>query len=240
MTLNASPIGISSQTQWDAKWPQLFEHYQQDTRHAHYVNAYLTPVHSRVLEMGAGSFRDMALLNRLDVDCWGTDFSQAAVALARQQFPVLSEKIFQGNAFELNGIADAAFDLTFHNGLWVLFNRDDELLKLATEQARISRHTIMATVHNAHNPAFVEYFAKLAVDDPLYRIRFFAVDEMRELMLKVCRTVDIVPVGKGKKHYEDAMINQGRTTRAELRALFDSAKMEHLANSERLLCIGHL
>lgn len=240
MIKSGSPIGISSQTQWDEKWPVLFEHYQQDTRHAYYVNAFLTHAEARVLEMGAGSFRDMALLNRLGVDCWGTDFSQSAVGLARQQFPALSEKIFRGDAFALEDIAEAAFDLTFHNGLWVLFNSDDEVLKLATEQARVSRHTIIATVHNAHNPAFVEYFAKLAENDPLYRIRFFAVDEMRELMLKVCRTVEIVPVGKGKKHYEDEMINQGRATRSELRAFFDGAKMDNLETSERLLCIGCL
>jgi SAM-dependent methyltransferase len=240
MTISKSPIGVSSQTQWNEKWPQLFEHYQQDTRHAYYVNAFLSHAEGRVLEIGAGSFRDMALLNRLGVDCWGTDFSQTAVGLARKHFPELSEKIFQGNAFELEDIADAAFDLTFHNGLWVLFNSDEEVLKLATAQARVSRHTIIATVHNAHNHAFVEYFAKLAVSDPLYRIRFFAVEEMRGLLLKVCRKVDVFPVGKGKKHHEDEMINQGRATRARLRSFFDAVKMDNLETSERLLCIGHL
>jgi hypothetical protein len=238
--MNEPQIGITTQSQWDQTWPQLFDHYQQDTRHAYYVNAQLSEAESKVLEMGAGSFRDMALLNRLGVNCAGTDFSQTAVDLAQRQFPDLREKIFQGDAFDLMTVADEAFDVSFHNGLWVLFDDDAKLLQLASEQARVSRRRIIATVHNAHNPAFVEYFAKLAENDPLYRIRFFTIDEMRELMRGVCHAVDIVPVGKGKKYYEDEMINEGRCGRADLRAFFDHAKMDHLVTSERLLCIGHL
>jgi hypothetical protein len=237
--MSQAQIGITTQNQWDQTWPQIFSHYQQDLRHAYYVNAFLGEADERVLEMGAGSFRDMALLNRLGVDCSGTDFSQASVDLAKQQFPELSEKIFQGDAFKLSSLADGAFDTSFHNGLWVLFG-DDEVSKLVAEQARVSRRTIMATVHNAHNPDFVAYFARLAETDPLYRIRFFEMEEMRAHMLKVCRSVLIVPVGKGKKFYEDEMINQGKASRSELRAFFDQVGMDHLATSERLLCIGQL
>lgn len=240
MPLSDRSIGINTETQWNEKWPKIFDHYQQDNRHAYYVNAYIEATDDRVLEIGAGSFRDMALLNRLGIACWGSDFSQTAVDLARQQFPGISEKIFHADAFALNTIAEKAFDLSFHNGLWVLFNNDDALLTLAKEQVRVSRRAIIATVHNAHNLAFVDYFSQIAETDPLYRIRFFKIDEMRELMLKVCRKVEVVPVGKGKKYYEDEMINSGRTSRAELRAFFDGTKMSNLENSERLLCIGYL
>jgi hypothetical protein len=189
--------------------------------------------------MGAGSFRDMAQFNRLGVNCSGMDFSQASVELARQIFPELAKKIFQGDAFSLSSVADGAFDTSFHNGLWILFG-DQEVSKLVAEQARVSRRVIMATVHNAHNPDFVAYFARLAETDPLYRIRFFEMEEMRAHLLKVCRSVIVVPVGKGKKYHEDAMINQGKAGRSELRAFFDLAGMDHLATSERLLCIGQL
>ncbi|MCV2364656.1 class I SAM-dependent methyltransferase [Paucibacter sp. DJ1R-11] len=228
-----------TQIHWDDTWPKIFDHYQQDQRHAYYVNALLHDEDRRVLELGAGSFRDMALLNRLGVNCWGADYSSASVELARRQFPELAAQIFQGDAFQLDGMADAAFDVSFHNGLWVLFD-DQDIRRLAAEQARVSRRKIIATVHNAHNPDFIDYFARLGETDPLYRIRFFEAEEMRALLAPVCRSVEIVPVGKGKKHLEDELINQGKTSRAEMRTFFDQAGMDHLRNSERLLCIGHL
>lgn len=237
--MSKTQIGITTQNQWDETWPQIFKHYQQDLRHAYYVNAFLDDSEGRVLEIGAGSFRDMALLNRLGVNCWGTDFSHSAVELAKKQFPEISEKIFQGDAFQLQSIGDNAFDISFHNGLWVLFD-DEQISQLIAEQARITKKTIMATVHNAHNHDFVAYFSRLAETDPLYRIRFFHAEQMQALMLKYCRSVTVIPVGKGKRYHEDDMINRGSSGRVELRSFFDSVKMDHLSSSERLLCIGVL
>ena len=238
---NISPtIGITEMEQWDKEWTKIFDHYQQDLRHGYYINAFIPDEKTRALEIGAGSFRDMALLNRLGVDCDGTDFSQTAVDMARKLFPHLKNKIFQGDAFDFKHIDDKSYDVTFHNGLWVLFNDESDLLRLINEQARISKKFLIATVHNAHNKSFLDYFKELSVNDALYRIRFFEAEEMRYLMLKVCRRVDIIPVGKGKKLYEDDMINRGEHGRTELRSFFDHAKMTHVNISERLLCIGHL
>jgi len=232
-------IGVRTQDQWDRVWPEIFDHYQQDLRHAYYVNAFLSRKVGRVLEIGAGSFRDMALLNRLGIDCSGTDFSFASVNMAKREFPNLAGKIFQGDAFNLSQVPDKAFDVSFHNGLWVLFG-DAEISRLVTEQARVTKRRILATVHNAHNPHFAEYFQGLAENNPLYKIRFFEVDEITQHLLKVCRSVTTIPIGKGKKYYEDAMINQGATSRAQLRSFFIQTGMEHLTISERLLCIGEL
>lgn len=233
-------IGITKQEEWNRKWLDIFDHYQQDQRHAYYLHAILEDSDRKILEMGAGSFRDMALLNTLGVDCWGTDYSDTSVELAQKYFPSLSTKIFQSDAFNMSMVSDGEFDATFHNGLWVLFNDNDDLLKLAAEQARISRNKMLVTVHNGHNKDFVGYFHRLAQSDPLYRIRFFLVDEIRSLLLSVCRDVDIIPVGKGKKLYEDEMINQGKVSRLELRKFFDEAGLSHLEISERLLCVGYL
>lgn len=229
----------SSQIHWDETWARVFDHYQHDLRHAYYVNALLEEEDRSVLEIAAGSFRDMALLNRLGLYCAGMDHSAVSVEMARRQFPALAGQIFQGDAFRLEGVADAAYDVSYHNGFWILFE-DQAIQKLAAEQARVSRRKIIATVHNAHNPDFIDYFARMGETDPLYKIRFFEVDEMRALLAPVCRHVDIVPVGKGKKHLEDEMINRGMTSRAEMRAFFDQVGMTELRHSERLLCIGYL
>lgn len=226
----------SSSKDWDSKWADIFEHYQQDLRHAYYIQAMLDAEDRHVLEIGAGSFRDMAELRRRGVDCEGMDFSQESAQLARQQFPEFSSAIHQMSAFDMS-FADNAFDVSYHNGVWVLFD-DVQIKALAVEQARITRNRMIATVHNAHNRQFVEYFDRLKKDDPLYDIRFFEMDEVSSLMREVCSDVVIVPVGKGKKHHEDLLIKSGVTDPQALRACFDKSGLKYLESSERLMCIG--
>jgi hypothetical protein len=233
-------IGITEKKQWDDKWIGIFDHYQGDLRHSYYINSVLTQNDIKVLELGAGSFRDMANLNSLGVDCWGTDYSNTSVQLAKNQFKKIKDKIFCSDAFDMLMIEDKEYDATFHNGLWVLFDDDKDILKLVKEQARISKRLIISTVHNAHNQNFVNYFEKLSKTDDLYKIRFFSVDEMKNILLTVCNKVEIIPVGKGKKYFEDRMINEGKFSRDELKSFFDETGLSNLENSERLLCIGHL
>jgi hypothetical protein len=59
-------------------------------------------------------------------------------------------------------------------------------------------------------------------------------------MLKTCKSVKIIPVGKGKKYFEDEMINKGIVGREEIRLFFEENGLKNLNNSERLLCIGYL
>lgn len=97
---------------------------------------------------------------------------------------------------------------------------------------------MIATVHNAHNAQFVDYFARKKQDDPLYDIRFFEMDELADLMREVCSDVTIFPVGKGKQHHEDLLIKNGVTDPATLRACLVEGGLRHLESSERLMCIG--
>jgi ubiquinone/menaquinone biosynthesis C-methylase UbiE len=232
-------VGIKTKSEWDKKWNEIFNHYQQDTRHAYYINAILDNNDKKLLEIGAGSFRDTALLNTMGIDCWGTDYSDTSIKLAKSHFPALKKKIFRSNAFDMNKISDKFFDVTFHNGFWVLFD-NNSIIKLAQEQARITRNKVIATVHNAHNKDFINYFQKLSQTDPLYKIKFFTIDEIRALMLTVCKDLDVIPVGKGKKYLEDEMINGGNVDKKEMRTFFKNAELRYLEQSERLLCVGYL
>lgn len=226
----------SDSKDWDEKWRDIFAHYQQDLRHAHYIHAMLGTQERHILEIGAGSFRDMAELRRKGVNCEGMDFSHESVNLAKLRFPEFSGAIHQMSAFGMS-FADKTFDASYHNGVWVLFE-DAQIKSLAIEQARITRHRMIATVHNAHNHQFVEYFDSLKADDPLYDIRFFKIDEVSDLMRQVCSDVVIVPVGKGKKHHEDLLIKNGVTDPKALRACFEASGLKYLESSERLMCIG--
>ena len=231
---NLSPS--SGSNDWDMKWKDIFEHYQQHLRHAHYIHAMLDARERHVLEIGAGSFRDMAELRRMGVDCEGIDFSRESVSLAKKQFPEFSDAIHQMSAFDMN-FSDEAFDVSYHNGVWVLFD-DAQIKSLAVEQARITRHRMIATVHNAHNRNFADYFDRMKVDDSLYDIRFFEIDEVSDLMRQVCSDVVVVPVGKGKKHHEDLLISNGITDPKILRTCFNVNGLKYLESSERLMCIG--
>jgi len=235
----SNTIGITSEAQWDQRWEGIFDHYQQDIRHAHYLRALIQPDEQRFLEIAAGSFRDMAALNKWGLTCFGVDYSGTAVELAQKTYPDLKPLISRMDCFSME-FDDNFFDVSYHNGFWVLFKEDDDIKRLIAEQVRVTKKRIIATVHNAHNQSFFDYFQKLALEDDLYKIRFFEMDEIKKLMGTFCKHVQIIPVGKGKKHYEDEIIYKGDALPESILKEFTQANLNHLCNSERLLCIGEL
>lgn len=229
---------LQSEADWDSQWAALFDHYQKDLRHAYYINAVRRPDETRVLELAAGSFRDVVALQGMGVDCSGMDYSPESIQRAKAAFPALADKFHEMNAFSL-AFGDGAFDLTYHNGFWGLFP-PEQVRALAAEQARVSRRRMIATVHNAHNRPFAEYFARVSQTDPLYRIKFYEVDEIEAVMREFCRAVRVVPVGKAKKSHEDVLIQEGRGDARRLGKYFHRCGHALLDCSERLLCIGEL
>lgn len=228
----------STEDFWNDAWISRFDHYQQDLRYAYYLNAIINDPEKSILEMGAGSFRDFAKLNELGHDCSAFDFSEKSVNLAQQQFPHLKNKITSDNAFHTK-FSNNQFDLTYHNGLWCYFDMED-IKKLAKEQARITKKRMIFTLHNAHNKAFVDYFKKQSKKDLLYEIIFHTIDDAKDIVKDLCSELKIIPVGKGKKYYEDDLINIGLTDAKYIRRSFDYHQMNLLETSERLLCIGTL
>lgn len=227
---------LTTAADWDSKWRGIFDHYQNDTRHAHYINAIRRKDEKRILEIAAGSFRDIALLNRAAIEGYGIDFSPEAVSLAQNLYPEQAKRFSVMDAANLN-FADNYFDLTYHNGFWVLFS-DGDIQKMAREQARVTRGRMIVTVHNAHNTDFKNYFDSKKETDSLFNIRFFTVEQMMAFMQPICKKVTIIPVGKGKKTHEDWLIRKGLHHPLCIKAMFDFSGMKHLERSERLMCIG--
>lgn len=231
-------FGIRTVEVWNSQWENIFDHYQQDLRHAYYVRAILNSNEHKLLEIAAGSFRDMNALNEWGYNCYGIDYSDESVNLAKKYFLHLRDKISKMDAFKLK-FKDKEFDLSYHNGFWTYFT-DEEIEKLIREQVRVSKYRIVVTVHNKHNSQFVEYFNRLSKKDPLYQLRFFEVDEIVNLMKKECHEVRVIPVGKGKKFFEDDLINIGLRDAKYIRRSFDYHGLDLLTMSERLMCIGSL
>lgn len=227
---------LTEENYWDNEWKGIFEHYQNDRRFAYYLRAILLQDEQKLLEIGAGSFRDMQLLNSSGIDCTGVDFSETAVNLAKKMYPNISSKITHGNAFSLP-FEDSTFDLTYHNGFWVCFE-DHDISKLLEEQIRVSKNRVVACVHNAHNKQFKAYFDTLKDDNTLYSCRFFEVEEIISIMSSKLKDITVIPVGKGKKTHEDYLINLGLSQPEHLRKCFNFHGSELLNSSERLLCIG--
>jgi hypothetical protein len=228
----------SDSKDWSQKWGEIFDRYQTDLRNACYVHAVLDAQDRHVLEIGAGSFRDVAELRRRAIDCVGIDFSSESVFQAKRFFSDFANCFHQMNAFHL-GFSDKSFDVSYHNGFWVLFS-DENIRLLLREQLRVTRSKLIATVHNAHNQDFVKYFDEKKQIDPLFDIRFFEVDELVALMSPVCSRVEIYPVGKEKRYHEDAMIAAGVVDPASIRRCLVSQGMSYLQSSERLMCVGYL
>lgn len=226
---------FSEPTTWDGIWRQHFQEYHmwKDHRHAYYVLAVRRRQERRMLEIAAGSFRDMAMLNRRGFFCEGVDFSTESVERAREMFPVFSDRIKKMDAACMV-YPDGAFDLTFHNGFWGCFD-DARISVLATEQARVTASRMVAIVHNAHNHSFKEQFAVWGQEEAIYRIRFFCVDEISSLMQPFCRRVTILPLGSGRVD---------RLLHLDLGAVRWAFRLygrhQRLEASERLMCIGEV
>jgi hypothetical protein len=222
---------------WDREWVDIFDYYQQDIRHAYYIRALKRSNEKKLLEIGAGSFRDMAALCRWGIFCEGVDYSTESIERAKLQFPEFKDRIHRMDAFNFE-YGDNSFDLTFHNGFWGCLSSDEEIIRVAKEQARVSKCRMIATVHNAHNIKFKQYFDERKKTDPLYSVRFFKIEEITALMHKVCPRVTIIPVGKGKKSHEDTLIKLGLGHPLILKLYFKLCGNKLLEQSERLLCIG--
>ncbi len=220
---------------WDVLWRKYFNEYQGDCRHAYYIASVRRRKERNILEIGAGSFRDMAILNRWGFSCEGVDFSTESVRKARELLPALSDRIKKMDAVCLD-YPDKAFDLTYHNGFWSYFD-DARISELAAGQARVTRLRMIATVHNAHNQAYKERFVSLAKRDPLYRIRFFYANEITSLMRHFCRNVTVLPVNGG---ITDRLVGLGLglNTARWMHRLY--GRYQSLDKFERLMCIGEM
>ena len=229
---------IYTENYWNNEWKNIFEHYQQDLRHAYYIQAILNSDEKKVLELGAGSFRDAAFLNKQNIDCYGVDYSAVSVQMAKTYFPEFADKFIQADALQLP-FDDKSFDFSYSNGVIGCLS-NVQILQFFKEQLRVTSEKLAVTVHNAHNKQFYNYFCLKKGSDPLYSVRFFSIEEIKELLSSISNSITIIPVGKRKIFFEDDLINLGLGTPKNIRKSFEYHKMNQLAISERLLCISNL
>lgn len=221
---------------WRAAWSRHFDSYQRvRSTHADYVSFHLRSTRCRVLELGAGSFRDTVQLCDAGIDAVGTDFVEDAVQFARQAFPEHREKMQQMDASKLS-FQDKYFDVSFHNGLFTCFKDDEMIDAILREQVRVTRDFIVCTVHNADHYAQRLTFQRKALDDDLYDIRFFDVDEISSLLRPHCKSVRVFAC---EQRIIDAMLRRSYL-RPFARSAFSCLATVLQNSGKRLMAIGYL
>lgn len=192
------PDGFSDESYWSEAWARHLETYlAAEPRCGRWLRSRFGLHGWSVLECAGGSCRDARFLHDCGIDAVGSDFDRRTVEYLRQRDPASSFRIMRQDAASLD-FADRSVDLVFHNGFWVLFDDDARIRTLLAEQLRVARRVAVALVHNALNKTLVSKFAEQAMQDSLYRIRFFAPDELRGLvegMSDRIRGVSIEPFG---------------------------------------------
>jgi ubiquinone/menaquinone biosynthesis C-methylase UbiE len=226
----------NSQQFWAQAWARHFDSYVRNWgRQAYYLRFILAPHERRLLELGAGSFRDTVRLNQWGYDCLGTDFSEEAVALARHRFSEYAHCIQAMDATKLN-VDDQSVDVSFHNGFFVLFDEDAMIGRILSEQVRVTRRRVVCTVHNALNRRQVERFCELKRTDRLYDVRFFAPDEIRALLAPYCRRVELYPFGN---RILDRSIKYASRV-APLRWMYRRLARRDIRDADRIMAVGYL
>lgn len=165
---------------WDDIWSGHLESYLSVTPRTGLAIQALHPHFSNSLEIAAGSGRDSYHLYQNGTTVSLIDYAEKTIAKLKERFP--SEMDIQArDAFAL-GYPDQQFDMTFHNGFYVLFRDDDDIRRLIIEQARVTRKKMIIIEHNALNRRMVNNFRRKAENDAIYAIRFFEPQELVDLV----------------------------------------------------------
>jgi len=164
---------------WDELWKKNMLSYTKGAPRTGVFLLRLFPNARTYLELGAGSARDSFYLSQLGKAATASDFSPEAV----EQWPEIYSQDFRGRQIDVFDIdaPDAAFDVTFHNGLYVLLD-NDQIRRAIVEQRRVTRQAMVIIVHNKRNTRLVRAFEALSETDPLFRIRFFEPEEIMSLV----------------------------------------------------------
>jgi ubiquinone/menaquinone biosynthesis C-methylase UbiE len=165
---------------WDDAWShKLADYLSARPRTGQYMAARLPRRTDGILEVGAGSARDSIYLSRVGYrGVVASDFSPKCIEELGRRFPDRARMFRVADAFALP-FPDKSFDVVFHNGLFVNFRDDDDIVRMLKEQVRVARKWIVALVHNGENERLVAEFKRQAKTDPIFDLRFFTRGDVR-------------------------------------------------------------
>jgi ubiquinone/menaquinone biosynthesis C-methylase UbiE len=166
---------------WSNSWKKHLETYLKGRpRTGIFVRAHVKGIAS-TLELGCGSGRDSIYLAQNGFDAVATDYEPSVISKLQEQLKDYPVRFCVADAFDLP-FQDNSFDLVFHNGLFVLFDRNQDIVNMLCEQQRVSKRYVLILVHNKDNRQLVDRFKAVAPSDPVYDIRFFTKDDLKQIV----------------------------------------------------------
>lgn len=169
------------QDDWAESWQHHLEQYLQvPSRCGIFIHTYFPSI-STALEVACGSSRDSVYLAQHGVNVAAIDYEERLINALKRKFSHPSVTYIQANAFKLP-FRDNTFDMVFHNGFFIYFKCEDEIYSLLSEQCRVSKKYMLFFVHNELNTSMLHRFNDLAIQDPIYDIRFFNPSEVVDLV----------------------------------------------------------
>lgn len=172
---------FQSKCYWEKAWIHHVETYLSSPSRCGYWMESMFSKNLSVVEIAGGSCRDSRYLAEHGCQAVGTDFDGKTLEYLTKRFPNSKLPLIQADAFNLS-FSDKEFDISFSNGFLVCFSQDKDIRSLLKEQERITRRYIVLLVHNKDNTLLVDNFREKSKYDPLYKIRFFTREELRQII----------------------------------------------------------
>ena len=150
----------------------------------------------KILEIAGGPGRDSIYLCRSgysNVTC--SDFNDEMIKKLSEHNVGEPLKFSTQDAMSFQ-YRDDSFDITFHNGFWICFSNDSDLIKLIAEQTRVTKNKIIGIVHNGKNKKNVEKFKARSKKDSLYDIRFFEIEEIKQIIMSSHIPIENIEIQK--------------------------------------------
>ena len=117
---------MGTQEYYDTHGQRLLQEYQQANMiELHQLLKKHIPPHSKVLDIGFGSMRELVYLHSLGHDIWGIDATELFVSNAQQNFPELKEHFFQATLpFKEPLPLSSDFNVVISIALWMHLQKE--------------------------------------------------------------------------------------------------------------------
>ncbi|NOZ54617.1 MAG: class I SAM-dependent methyltransferase [Gammaproteobacteria bacterium] len=170
--------------EWRESWSDHFETYvTAPPRAGYFIDSLALNNIQNVLEVASGSARDSMCLEKRNYKCTAVDYEEQLINRLIKDYGNTGVEFRQADAFSLP-FKSNSYDLVFHNGFFVLFQDNNEIIRLFKEQARVASCYVLIIVHNSLNVLLSKKFHSKMSHDPIYDIRFFKPMEIEDLILK--------------------------------------------------------
>lgn len=170
---------------WTLAWNDKLEEYLcGQPRAGLFIDRLLRSGFDSALEIACGSARDSLFLREIGKSIVASDSSETVISKLGHRFGGLKNISFRVEDAKSLSFPSRSFDVSFHNGFYVLFDDDSAIANMLREQHRVTKRHVIFLVHNAHNPRLTRLFERKSRSDALYDIRFFTEEDIETIVLE--------------------------------------------------------